>query len=416
MSFNVNKYGAKGDGVTLDTQALQDTIEAAARAGGGTVWIEAGNYVTGSLLMRDNVALWLEPGATLLGSENPADYPVVRMRWEGVTCETYAPLITGSGVANIAVQGRGSIDGRGALWWARHREKSLDYPRPRLIAFDRCKNILIESVTLTNSPAWTINPVRCENVTVDKVTILNPPDSPNTDGINPDSCRNVHISNCHVDVGDDCVTLKSGIEREPPELRTPCENITITNCTMVHGHGGVVIGSEMSGDVRNVVIANCVFVGTDRGIRLKSRRGRGGSVQDVRVTNVIMQDVLCPFTMNLYYHIGMKGDREIADKQPHPVDAGTPAFRRIHFSHISVRNAHYAAAFLYGLPEMPVEDVTFEDVSIVMASDARTGEPDMLDDVAPMSRAGFLARNVRGLRLERVTVTNQIGEPFLVEE
>jgi polygalacturonase len=417
--FNARTYGAAGDGATNDTRAIQSAIDAAAQTGGGTVFVPAGKFATGSLFLRDHVTLHLDAGALLLGSESPADYPIVSMRWEGVTRPTHAPLIAGQGLRDIALTGRGAIDGRGAIWWQRHRENTLEAPRPRLIAFSDCANVLVEGVTLTNSPSWTINPVRCDNVTVDKVTIQNPPDSPNTDGINPDSCRNVHISNCHVDVGDDCVTLKSGIETEPPELRASCENITITNCTMVHGHGGVVIGSEMSGDVRNVLISNCVFLGTDRGIRIKSRRGRGGIVEDVRASNIVMTDVLCPFTMNLYYHINARGDEYVSDKRPQPVDAGTPILRRIHFSHISVRNAQTAAAFLYGLPEMPIEDVSFSDVSISMAervaADVRARVPDMADGIPAMLRAGFFARNVRGLRLRDVKINNQIGEAFLLE-
>lgn len=414
--YNVRDFGAADNGMTLDTSAIQAAIDTCARAGGGTVYFPAGHYVSGSIFLRDNIVLLIDAGAVLLGSENPADYPIISSRWDGLSRETHAPLIAGDRLRNITVSGRGTIDGRGALWWKMHREKTLDAPRPRVISFADSTNVLIEGVTLTNSPAWTINPVRCENVTVDKVTIINPPDSPNTDGINPDSCRNVHISNCHVDVGDDCVTLKSGIETEAPELRTPCENITISNCTMVHGHGGVVIGSEMSGSVRNVVISNCVFVGTDRGVRLKSRRGRGGIVEDIRVTNLIMQDVLCPFTLNAYYHIGVKGNKEIADKRLAPINRGTPRFRRIHFSHISARNAEFAAAFLYGLPEMPIEDISFNDVLVSMATEAQAGMPDMADDIAPMQRAGFFARNVRGLRLNHVAIENQIGAPFLIED
>ena len=414
MPFNVLDYGALGDGQTLDSPAIQAAIDACSHAGGGTVYFPAGNYVTGSLFLRDNITLQIDAGATLLGSADENDYPVIRARWEGVERETYAPVVTGNNLHNIAITGRGTINGRGAPWWERHRAKALQYPRPRLISFESCANVLIEGVTLTNSPSWTINPVRCENVTVDKVTIVNPPDSPNTDGINPDSCRNVHISNCHVDVGDDCVTIKSGTEAAGRENLSPCENITVTNCTMVHGHGGVVIGSEMSGSVRNVVISNCIFVGTDRGIRLKSRRGRGGIVEDIRVTNIVMQDVLCPFTMNLYYHIGVKGNKDIADKRPHPVDEGTPRFRRIHFSHITARAAKYAAAFLYGLPEMPLEDVSFDDISISMSPDAPAGEPDMADDIEPMQRAGFFVRHARRLRLRDVEITGQLGPPFML--
>ena len=413
---NAKDFGAVGDGATLDTRALQAAIDAAAQTGGGTVLVPAGKYVSGAIFLREHITLFLDAGAVLLGSENPADYPLIRARWEGVTQDTHAPLIGGDGLHHIAVVGRGTIDGRGAVWWQRHRSKTLDMPRPRLISFANSTNVLIEGVTLTNSPAWTINPVRCTNVTVDKVTIVNPPDSPNTDGINPDSCRNVHISNCHVDVGDDCVTIKSGVETEAPELRAPCENLTITNCTMAHGHGGVVIGSEMSGGVRNVVIANCVFVGTDRGIRLKSRRGRGGFIEDVRVTNVIMRDVLCPFTMNLFYHIGKKGDPDIADKNARPINDGTPRVRHVHLSHITARGAKIAAGFLYGLPEMPIEDVTLDDVSITMDRNAEAGYADMADDIPQQRAAGLFVRNVRGLRLRDVEITNQIGEAFLLAD
>lgn len=413
--FNVKDFGASGDGIALDSPAVQKAIDAAAKIGGGTVVVPAGKYVVGSIFLRDNITLFVDAGAVLLGSQNIADFPIVTMRWEGVTQPTHAPLITGQGLKNIAVSGRGIIDGRGEIWWKMHRAKTLDAPRPRLIAFANCTNVLIEGATFTNSPAWTINPVRCENVTVDKVTISNPADSPNTDGINPDSCRNVHISNCHIDVGDDCVTIKSGIETESKELLVPCENITITNCTMIHGHGGVVIGSEMSGGVRNVVISNCIFVGTDRGIRLKSRRGRGGIVEDILVSNIVMTDVLCPFTMNLYYHINKRGDRYVSDKNLQPVTDRTPIFRRIHYSHIIARDSQYAAAFLYGLPEMPIADVSFDDVSIAMATDAHAGAPDMADDIPSMQRAGFFARNVCGLHLRDVRIENQVGEEYLLE-
>jgi len=178
---------------------------------------------------------------------------------------------------------------------------------------------------------------------------------------------------------------------------------------MVHGHGGVVIGSEMSGDVRNVVIANCVFMGTDRGIRLKSRRERGGVVEDIRVTNIVMQDVFCPFIMNLYYGCGAWGTSKIEDKSPWPVNEGTPRFRRVHFNHITAREVRYAAAFLYGLPEMAVEDVSFSNVDVSMALDAEPGVPAMAPGIEPMQRGGFYAHNVHGLRFHTVTVTGQLG-------
>ncbi|TMC70148.1 MAG: glycoside hydrolase family 28 protein [Chloroflexi bacterium] len=399
-----------------DTRVLQDAIDAKARSGGGTVRISAGRYVTGALVLRDDITLDLEAGVVLLASEDPADYPLIEARWEGRHQTTHAPLIGGTGLRNIAITGRGTIDGRGAGWWERFRAKALDHPRPRLISFAESANVLVEGLTLVNSPSWTINPVRCENVTITKVTIRNPPDSPNTDGVNPDSCRYVHISDCHFDVGDDCITIKSGIETEAAEKRGPCEHITITNCTMAHGHGGVVIGSEMSGDVRDVAISNCAFIGTECGIRVKTRRGRGGVVENVRASNIVMRDVLLPFTVNLFYNAYRKGDPIVSDKQPRPIDAGTPRVRQLRFSEITAVDAHYAAAFLYGLPEMPIEAVSFRDVAIQMSERATAGKPRNFDDIGTLSRAGFIARNVRGLSLDDVVVSGQQGEPFVLTD
>lgn len=410
--FNVRDFEAIGEGSTLDTLALQAAIDSCAERGGGTVFIPAGQYLTGTLFFRDNITLYLDAGATLLGSQDPADYPITLNRWEGAEQLTHAPLIAGSRLRNIAIVGRGTIDGRGAFWWKAIKENILDYPGPRMIGFNDCANVLIDGVTLTNSPSWTVNPVRCENVNVRGITIINPPDSPNTDGINPDSCRLVRISDCYVSVGDDCITIKSGTQYEKPENHAPCRDIAITNCTLERGHGGVVIGSEMSGDVQNVVISNCVFIGTDRGIRLKSRRGRGGVVEDVRISNLIMDGVLCPFTMNLYYGCGAWGDPVVSDKNHRPVDDGTPRFRRIHLDNITARNAKFAAGFVYGLAEMPVEDISLTDVSIALSSEAESGYPEMADDIPEMQQAGLFVRNARHLRLVRVEVTNQRGPAF----
>jgi polygalacturonase len=410
--FNVQAHGAAGDGQTLDSRPIQAAIDACAERGGGTVYLPAGQYLSGSLFLRSNITLHLEAGAVILGSENPEDYPVIHSRWEGRHQDTHAPLIGGDHLHNISVTGRGTIDGRGAVWWKAKEEKTLVYPRPRLISFSDCTNVLIEGITAINSPSWTINPIHCQNVNIHAVTIINPADSPNTDGIDPDSCRLVRISDCYISVGDDCITIKSGTEHEYPDRYAPCRDITITNCTLERGHGGVVIGSEMSGGVRNVVISNCVFIGTDRGIRIKTRRGRGGTIEDIRVSNLIMDGVLCPFTMNLYYHIGVRGNRDISDKNPSSVDDGTPRLRHIHFSHITAREVKHAAGFLYGLAEMPLEDISFTDISISISAEADAGFPEMADDIPSMSRAGFFIRNARHLRLEHVEVTGQVGEAF----
>ncbi|RPJ41588.1 MAG: glycoside hydrolase family 28 protein, partial [Chloroflexi bacterium] len=238
-------FGAVGDGQTLNTAALQAAIDGCAARGGGTVYLPAGRYLTGSLFFRDHITLHLDAGAVLLGSQDPADYPIISNRWEGVEQPTYAPLLTGSGLENITITGRGTIDGQGDPWWRAKHMNTLAYPRPRLIGFTGCRGVMIEGVTLVNSPAWTVHPVRCENVNLHGITIINPPDSPNTDGINPDSCRLVRISDCYISVGDDCIAIKSGTQND--HRLTACRDITITNCTLERGHGGVVIGSEMSG-------------------------------------------------------------------------------------------------------------------------------------------------------------------------
>lgn len=410
--FNVHQFGAAGDGQTLDTLPIQSALDACAEQGGGTVYLPAGHYSTGSLFLHDNINLYIEAGAVIQGSENPADYPLIHSRWEGKHQETYAPLIGGTKLQNISVTGRGTIDGCGAAWWKLKEDNNLVHPRPRLISFSDCNNVLIEGITAINSPSWTINPIHCQNVTIHAITIINPADSPNTDGINPDSCRLVHISDCYVSVGDDCITIKSGTEYERVDRYAPCRDITITNCTLERGHGGVVIGSEMSGGVKNVVISNCVFIGTDRGIRVKSRRGRGGVIEDIRVTNLIMDGVNCPFVMNLYYHIGERGNLNVSDKNPRSINEGTPRLRRIHFSHITAREVKHAAGFLYGLAEMPLEEISFSDISISFSKEVESGYPDMADDIPSMSRAGFYIRNARHLRLEAIELSGQEGQVF----
>ena len=407
--LDVRDFGAAGDGKALDTAAIQACLDACSAQGGGTVWVPAGAYLTGALSLQSYVTLHLDAGVRLLGSTDPAHYPIIRSRWEGVDRDTYAPLLGGANLTHIAVTGRGVVDGQGAAWWQRHRAGSLAHPRPRLISFQDCRNVRIAGITCINSPSWTVSPLRCENVTVDGITIVNPQDSPNTDGINPDSCRNVHIANCHIDVGDDCIAIKSGTEASDRSALQPCENITVTNCTMLHGHGGVVIGSEMSGSVRNVVISNCVFDGTDRGIRFKSRRGRGGVVEDVRVTNIIMRDVLCPVTVNLYYAVGVWGDPDVADRRPRATSDNTPTFRRIHISHVTALDARLAAGFIIGLPEKPLEDFSLSDVSVMMAPDAEAGYPEMADGLEIMQRTGFYLRNVSGLRLHSVSLQGHAG-------
>ena len=341
---------------------------------------------------------------------------MVESRWEGVRREVHSPCIFGKDLENVSITGSGTIEGNGQPWWDtfRNRREELKAPRPTMIGFYNCKKVTLRDISLQNSPSWTINPILSYNVTVDNVSILNPADSPNTDGINPESCTNVRISNCNIDVGDDCIAIKAGTEDTAE--RVPCENITITNCTMVHGHGAVVLGSEMSGDIRNVTISNCVFKQTDRGVRLKSRRGRGGTIEDIRISNIVMEDVICPFILNLYYFCGPRGkDKYVWDKNPYPITDETPCFRRIHFTDITARNVHAAAGFLYGLAERYISEITFSNIDISMAKNAIPGKPAMMTGIEDMNNRGFYLGNVRDIRFQQVTIENHEGPAFYIE-
>jgi polygalacturonase len=250
--------------------------------------------------------------------------------------------------------------------------------------------VVIEKLTLKNAGMWTVNPMFCEFVRIDGLTILNPVPSPNTDGINPESCRNVQISNCRIDVGDDCVTLKSGLDAAGREMGKPDENITIANCVMLRGHGGVTIGSEMSGGVHNVTVANCVFQGTDIGIRVKSQRGRGGVVEGLTVNNITMENVPHPFVITMFY---MGKDRPV-DK--FEVGEGTPRFRDFLFSNIEARGATDAGS-ITGLREMPVENISFNNVHIA-------------------SEKGFTCTETRGINFYDVEINPSEGPALLLRD
>ncbi len=383
-SIDILKKGAFNDGQQKNTALINQNISELSEQGGGTIYFAPGTYLTGPITLKNNITLYLEAGATLLFSDDFDDYlPMVESRWEGVDVINFSPLIYANNVENITIKGRGTIDGQGKKWWdfhhklysepkdykskwqiefAKQNENMLmpDNPymfergfcRPPLFQVMNCKNIIIEGITVTNSPFWTINPEFSENININQVTINNPL-SPNTDGINPESCKNVHISNCHISVGDDCITIKSGKDAPGRLKDIPCENITITNCTMLKGHGGVVIGSEMSGGIKKVTISNCVFEGTDRGIRIKSTRGRGGVVEDIRVSNVIMKDIRKEaIKLNMFYS---KTDDE-------PVSERTPTFKNIHFNGIT--GTAYEACFLLGLKERSIENISFTDIRL----------------------------------------------------
>lgn len=406
--YNVIKYGAKNDSSKLATTAIKNAIEEASKAGGGTVYFPAGKYLTGAIHLKSNITILIDAGAELHFSDNFDDYlPMVKSRYEGVDVTSFSPLFYAYKAENISIIGRGIIDGHGKKWWdfvegykeGQPRSKwqttfdglnkdillpddpkqmKRGFLRPPFIQPMFCKNVLVDGITIRNSPFWTINPEFCENVKIHAVTINNP-HSPNTDGINPESCKNVHISDCHISVGDDCITIKSGKDAPGRKMAVPAENYVITNCTMLSGHGGVVIGSEMSGDVRKIAISNCIFDGTDRGIRIKTARGRGGVVEDIRVSNIIMKNIKDQAIVL---------DMQYAKTNVEAVSERTPIFRNIHFSNITGQVNQ--AGYLNGLEEMPIDNITFNDINM----DAKTG---------------FSINNSSNIEFHNVTVNTELG-------
>ena len=410
--MNILDFGAVRG--AFSGEAIQRAIDAAAAQGGGRVTVPAGVFETAGLVLRSNVELHLESGAVLRFTDDFDAYPIIRTRWEGFEQDSHRPLIYAKGEENIALTGCGTLEGCGRKWWTAFRAGEMKAARPCFICFENCSRVLMEGFKVTNSPAWTVHPLCCENVTIHGLTVVNPSDSPNTDGINPESCQNVHISNCHIDVGDDCITLKAGQETEPMINSRPCENITVTNCTMLHGHGGVVIGSEMSGGVHNVVITNCVFLGTERGIRIKTRRKRGGSVTDVLADNILMKDVYAPITMNGFYRWGIgPGEERLLDEAPMPVDDKTPVMENIRLSNILSLRTKLAAMYIIGLPERPIRGLNFNNVTVEMEN------PERIQDIAvsiinrPLCCLnGVNVENVENVQISGFTVRGQEGPAY----
>jgi len=356
-TYDVREFGAKGDGIANDTRAIQSALNAAAKSDGGTVRVPVGRYVCGSLFFRSHrTTFQIDSGAEILGSENRDDYPVVKNRWEGIEREAHAALINASDLRHIAIIGGGVIDGRGKVWWDWHRKKQLASPRPRLVQFISCQDVRMDGLTLRNSPSWTVHPLYCHDVGMTNLTITAPEDSPNTDGIDPDSCSEVRISHCRFDCGDDCVAIKSGKDEDGRRVGRACRNITVEDCMMLHGHGGVVIGSEMSGGVRNVHVRNCNFIDTDRGVRMKTQRGRGGVVENIVYENIQMKNVGDAVNIDMYYS-------GRADSRPHQMDLTTPTFRNIRIENVTAEGAKVAGR-INGLAESPIRGLVFRNVRI----------------------------------------------------
>jgi polygalacturonase len=413
-TINIVSFGAKPDGLTLNTDAINSAIAECSKKGGGVVLVPKGIWLTGPVAMKSNVNLHLKKSATLLFSTDKAQYSIVEGYYEGKKAARNQSPISGTDLENVAITGHGIIDGNGDVWRAVNKNqltegqwkekvasggilkddgkvwypseqfkkasvegKSMllidgkkledfkdmkDYLRPNLVVFTRCKKILLEGITFQNSPAWCLHPLMCQDLTLKNLYVKNPEYAHNGDGMDIESCKNFLIEDCTLDVGDDAICIKSGKDEEGRKRGMPTENGIIRNNTVYNGHGGFVVGSEMSGGARNIFIYDCTFMGTDKGLRFKSVRGRGGIVENIYAKNIYMKDIAQEaIFFDMYYFVKFATDTP-RDERP-VVNEGTPIFRNMKFENIVCSGAN-KGIFVRGLQEMPIENISMENIML----------------------------------------------------
>jgi len=354
--FNITNYGAVGDGKTLNTAAIQKTIAACSNAGGGTVLVPAGKFLFGPIVLASCVNLHLDQGATLLVSDDILAYPLNAKR--------YQDCITVADAHDVEISGDGVIDGQGRAWWTAFvadlkAEKPTMAHRPYMTKILNCTRVRVRGVTLQNSPMFHLVTQNCTDVTIQNVTIQAPANAANTDGMDP-SGWNYLITDCVMDTGDDDIAIK------PTGGRTPGDkNFTVQNCTFRHGHGMSVGGGTFNG-LENLVVSNCTFNGTDAGIRIKTVRGNGGLLQNATYENLTMHDVRNPIYINDYYP-ERNAPKDPATEPAAPITDRTPINKNIIIQNVTITNCPNAGT-IRGLPEMPLENLTFSNVTISAAT------------------------------------------------
>ncbi|MBC6612830.1 glycoside hydrolase family 28 protein [Hymenobacter sp. BT507] len=448
----ITQFGAVADGLTVNTKAFQQAIDACSQQGGGVVLVPRGHWRTGPLTLRSNVNLHVAAGALVQFSNQRSDYQLIKTNWEGLDAVRNQPLLYGHDLENVAITGQGILDGAGEAWWMVQKartpegewkalvasggvlnekqdrwypsaqslkgttvkeagvltaekseikdfEEIKDYLRPDFIVLDRCKRLLFEGVTFQNSPAWTVHPMRSQEVVVRNITVLNGPYTPNTDALDLESCQGGLVEGCTFSVGDDAICIKSGRNEQGRIRAMPTENFLIRNCTVYRAHGGFVIGSEMSGGARNIYVQNCTFIGTDIGLRFKTTRGRGGVVERIFMENIDMKDIGGEAILfDMYYMIKdptpqVAGSKERPASPAKPVDEGTPQFRNMHMRNVTCNGAR-TALMVRGLPEMAIKDISLENAVL-------------------QSQKGLICIEADNIRLHNVAFLSTATDPVL---
>ncbi len=399
-TYDILKYDADPSGKRKSTLAFASAIKKASQNGGGTVYVPEGNYLTGPIHLKSNIKLNLDKNAVIKFSTYPPDYlPPVFTRFEGMELYNFSPLIYAKDCNNVAITGSGKIIGNGQAWWhhKKNQEKTArvlqqmilegtppekriiadnysEYLRPSFIQTVNCKNVLISDLTIKDGPMWTVHPVYSENVTIRNLKIET--HGPNTDGIDIDSCSNVIIRNCVFDTDDDCIALKSGLNKDGWRVNRPTRNVFINGIYTKKGHGGIVIGSEMSGGIENVLAQNCTFNGTDRGLRIKSMKGRGGYIKNIYFRNITMNDIQKQaIRINMNY-----GSSTLQPKTEKP-----PLCKNIYYENITCKNAETAAEFI-GLSHQLTQNIYLKDIDIT-------------------AKKGLTAENIKNIELKNTNIS-----------
>ena len=421
---NIKDFGAVADGKTLNTEAINKAILEVSSQGGGKVIVPQGLWLTGPIELQSNVNLYTEENALILFSDKFNDYPIIETSFEGLETRRCQSPISAVNAENIAITGHGVFDGAGDSWRPVKKGKMTEsqwksllasggvvennvwYPtegslkgakackefnnpegieteeqwneirpwlRPVLLSLAKCKKVLLEGVTFKNSPSWCLHPLSCEHITIDGVKVFNPWYSQNGDALDLESCTNALVINNVFDAGDDAICIKSGKDEDGRRRGEPCQNVIVKNNVVLHGHGGFVVGSEMSGGVKNIYVSDCTFLGTDVGLRFKSTRGRGGVVENIYIHNINMIDIPHEALLFDLFYGGKAAGEETAEElagrmkaEVPPVTEETPAFRDIYISNVTARGVG-RAMFFNGLPEMPIRNVHIKDVTVSRA-------------------------------------------------
>ena len=423
---DASRYGLVADGTTDNTGKLQAALSTCPK--GGTVYVPAGRYRTSSLFMKSYTTLYLEKGAVLLGDNDRTHYPILPgvipsenevdeyylTGWEGNPLDSFAGLLNITQVHDVVVTGEGTLDcdAQNGDWWINQKVKRIAW-RPRAVAAVDSENICLHGITVQNSYSWTIHPIFVKHLDLLNFNINNPYNAPNTDGIDPESCEYIRIIGANIHVGDDCIAMKASKVFLGMKLKKSCEHTVIRNCLLDKGHGGIVIGSEMSGGVKDMVVTQCLMDHTDRGLRVKTRRGRGNTavIDGLVFRNVEMRGVKAPFVINMFYFCDPDGHSPYVQcRDAMPVDEYTPKLGSLTMEDIVATDAQFAGCYFDGLPEQPIERVSMKNVTITFDPNAEAGQAAMADNRPNVKKLAIYAENVKEIDLHNVKITGYEGE------